>query len=74
VQNKFELGGQHVPIVVKASVPSYGGLLAKRTAKLVQVAESISFPESLPIGSSAECNQSDIEVMSKPQHTSLSVG
>ncbi|KAH7357300.1 hypothetical protein BKA65DRAFT_225077 [Rhexocercosporidium sp. MPI-PUGE-AT-0058] len=32
VQNRYELGGKHVPVVMKATVPSYGGLATRRSA------------------------------------------
>ena len=34
VQEKYELGGQHLPVLVKSAIPSFGGHPARRTGRM----------------------------------------
>jgi len=52
VQNRYELGGKHVLVVIKATVPSHGGLPTRRTvsARLpLSPPESMTSQDTLPI-------------------------
>jgi len=56
VQDRDELGGQHVSVLVKSTTPSFGGLSARRTmpAKTVFEQEVKPLPDSLPIGTTID--------------------
>lgn len=51
VQDRDELGGQHVSVLVRSTTPSFGGLSVRRTtpAKRVIEQEVKPLPDSLPI-------------------------
>jgi hypothetical protein len=74
MQNRYELGGKHVPVVVKSTAPSYGGLPTKRTvsARLpLSPPASTNSQDALPIIPSPSNKSGSYSTTTKqPEHAS----